>query len=396
MKPMKRALLCLGLLGVAAVLGGCPIYSSTSDYRVCDSTGCYDCPDPAYSSLCVPWACSSDSDCGGGIPCNGGQCVPGTSPTSDCSVTGCPGDQICRLSAGVASCVSLAAADAGSGEDATSTSVEAGDATGTVVVGPEASTVDAQSTADGASGSDVTSDVASPDVISSPDAAADASTGAEAGPAPVACNADGDCSLGSSCIDGLCAPQSQLCSDGSQCAVSGYACVNGLCVPHCSSGGSCPAGYQCNFARGGVCSTNPAACTGSGTSSCLGGTVCVEGHCVSPCTGGDAGASCPAGQLCINGGCLPDQAAVFECKNDGALGQLANSCDPASVCLHHSCYVPCDGDGGGCAASSCKQVTVHAGTYAACGTPTTLGSQCDWAVGSMCSGGALCVDGYCN
>ena len=76
--------------------------------------------------------------------------------------------------------------------------------------------------------------------------------------------------------------------------------------------------------------------------------------------------------------------------------QLANTCDPASVCLHHDCYVACDGDGGGCAPSDCKQVTVTAGTYAVCATATTLGSDCDFATGATCPGTAVCIDGYCK
>jgi hypothetical protein len=211
----------------------------------------------------------------------------------------------------------------------------------------------------------------------------------------MACNANGDCSVGGWCIDGQCVVTAQLCSDGSQCAVAGESCVNGLCVPQCSASTPCPAGYGCDFGLG-VCDINPDPCTGGGASSCQGGAVCVESHCVPPCGATEAGASCPSGQACVNGGCIPDQKALFSCKNDGASGQLANSCDPASVCVHHDCYTACDGDGGGCPATQCKQVTVRAGTYAICGTPTTLGSDCDFAAGAVCPSSGVCVDGYCK
>jgi hypothetical protein len=98
-KPMKRFLLGVTILGAAAFLGGCPIYSSHSsqygEYQFCNATGCYSCPDPAYSSACVPWPCRSDSDCEtSGYVCSdygqgGGRCVPGstTGPMSGvCSV----------------------------------------------------------------------------------------------------------------------------------------------------------------------------------------------------------------------------------------------------------------------------------------------------------------------
>ena len=73
---MKHLALCLAVLGVAAVLGGCPVYSSSSDYRVCNDTGCFDCPDPSYSGMCVTWSCSSDSDCAGTLTCVNSQCSP--------------------------------------------------------------------------------------------------------------------------------------------------------------------------------------------------------------------------------------------------------------------------------------------------------------------------------
>ncbi len=389
---MKRALLCLAVLGVAAALTGCPIYSNQSDYRVCTGGGCYDCPDPSYSSMCVPWACASDADCGGGYSCSAsGECLltqsgQDSSVPDDCSLNGCPSGQICRLAGGAAACVSLVGTgeDAGAFDDATS-SADAADASAT---GDAAASTDSPA-------QEASSDSATPgDALASFEADTDANGLPEAS-ASIACNANGDCSVGAWCIDGLCILVGQLCSDGSQCAVSGESCVDGICVPQCSASTPCPTGYACDFGLG-VCNVNPDPCTGTGTSSCQGGAVCVESHCVPPCTGAEGGAACPSGQACVNGGCIPDQKALFSCRNDGASGQLANTCDPSSTCVHHDCYTTCDGDGGGCAASQCKQVTVRAGTYAVCGTATTLGSDCDLAAGAACPSPGTCVDGYCR
>ena len=54
---MKRLLLGMGILGAAAFLGGCPIYPSQSnEYRVCQGSGCYSCPDTSYSGACIDLA----------------------------------------------------------------------------------------------------------------------------------------------------------------------------------------------------------------------------------------------------------------------------------------------------------------------------------------------------
>jgi hypothetical protein len=190
-----------------------------------------------------------------------------------------------------------------------------------------------------------------------------------------------------------------LCSDTSQCRGSGEACVDGLCEARCSAGAPCPTGYSCDLTRG-VCNINPSACTGSGASTCQGGTVCVEQHCVPPCAASDAGASCPGGQVCVNGGCIPDQAARFDCTNDGQSGVASNGCGAQELCIHHDCYTSCSlisnvvadcGDAG----AMCKQITIETGTYGVCGTSATLGSDCDPAQGKACAGGRVCVDGYC-
>ena len=293
---MKRLLLGIGLLGVAAVLGGCPIYSSQgNEYRVCQGSGCYSCPDPSYSGACINWQCSQDSDCDSGYVCSDqNQCIPAP-PTSaadagDCSVAGCPQGYVCKLSNGVAQCVVLG----GSGSDAGTDS--------------STSTADASGSADGP---------------------------AAAGP----CNADSDCPApGARCLDGQCTSQIDLCSDGTQCNAQGSACVDGICEATCNTNTPCPSGYGCDFTLG-VCDLNPGACSGSGTSTCQGGAVCVETHCVPPCAStAEGGAVCPAGQVCVNGGCIPDQGATFTCSNDGDQGQLANTCADGYTCLHHDCY----------------------------------------------------------
>jgi hypothetical protein len=367
-KVMKRLLLGIAILGGAAILGGCPIYPSQSEQRVCDGTGCYSCPDTSYSGACIPWQCSTDADCGAGYVCTqGGVCLaaPPYVPDAggDCSVNGCPDGYICKLSNGVAQCVGLGGSDGGgTGIDGGTPHPEAG--------GGDASSSDAGSQSDASDGA--------------------------AGPA--ACNSDGECGgHGARCIDGHCAPQVGLCSDGTQCVAQGSLCVDGVCEAQCSTTTPCPSGYGCDFTRG-VCNLNPTACTGSGTSSCQGGAVCVEGHCAPPCSAtAEAGPACASGQVCVNGGCIPDQAATFACANDGDEGQLANTCASGFTCIHHDCYLGCDPEAGtGCGTgTTCKNVVIETGTYGICATATTLGSDCDPAQGKSCATG-VCIDGFCK
>lgn len=361
---MKRLLLGIGLLGVAAFLGGCPIYPSQgSEYRVCQGSGCYSCPDPTYSGACINWQCSQDSDCDDGYVCSAeDQCVPAP-PTSaadagDCSVNGCPQGYVCKLSNGVAQCVVL---PGGGGDAGTDSSTGTGDASG-----------------DGNGGGDAP---------------------VTAGP----CNADSDCTApGALCVDGQCTLPIDLCSDGTQCKAQGSACVDGICEARCDASTPCPSGYGCDFTLG-VCNLNPGACTGSGTATCQGGALCVEGHCVPPCAStAEGGVACTAGQVCVNGGCIPDQGATFTCSNDGDQGQLANTCPDGETCLHHDCYTACELDGGsGCGSpsevtnSSCTDVTIETGTYAVCAPSGMMGSQCDPAQSKACSSG-VCIDGTCH
>jgi hypothetical protein len=359
---MKRLLLCVSVLSIAVVVGGCPIYSASPD---CGSDGCYG---PSSGFAVYPDA-------------------------TDCS-NGCPSGYVCKLAGGQTQCVPSARPPSDSGSP-TDTSV------------PESG-----SRVDGADAPSVPPDAAAPDSLppeagETPDVAesgdgspampaVDASGGADA-PAPVTCNAAADCAAGDTCVNGRCTPQSQLCSDTTQCTTPSEACVNGICEPHCSSSSPCPAGYECDFTRG-VCSLNPSPCTGSGPTHCQGGSTCVEGRCVAPCASSDSGAACPAGQICVNGGCIPDEAARFTCKNDGQSGTLATACASTEICLHHDCYAACDPDAANpCTdpSTGCKQVTVTAGTYIVCASTSSLGSDCDLAAGKPCSNG-VCIDGYCR
>jgi len=384
---MKRALLSVTVFGAAAVLAGCPVYSSSGDYRVCTDTGCFDCPDPTYSGMCIPWSCSTDSDCGSGYTCSGsGECVAGgSSAPSGCgSSAGCQSGYVCKLWGGAAQCVPAPGEPDASADEGEASAGE--DSTAAIP------TVDA-SAADASPEATVDAPVrVAPDAEVTREAGTDAT---EAGGVSIPCNASGDCAVGSTCVDGQCTPRDQLCSDATQCVVAGESCVNGVCVPQCSASAPCPTGYDCNLTLG-VCDINPAPCEGSGSSSCQGGAICVDSHCVPPCDSGAGAPACAQGQVCVNGGCLPDQRARFTCKNDGESGLLANLCDDSTICLHHDCYPACDADGGGCGNLECKEVTVAAGTYAVCATPSTLGSDCDLAAGAACPGGGTCVNGYCE
>jgi hypothetical protein len=380
---MKRAL-CLSLFaGLVAVLGGCPVYSDSSgDYRVCDGSQCYDCPNDVYSSACVPWQCGSSLDCPSGFYCGGdgtcvtngtyedggifssgpdastgsscsqpGDCSPGyncganySCSPGDCSTSGCPNGWACVLEGGAAVCAPTATGGVDSG---------------TFV------------------------DAASPPV--------------DAGPA---CQQSSDCALvdgggGYLCLDGVCVAPVNQCSDGTQCQ-AGEKCVQGACTPTCGGSVTCPTGYSCDE-KNGVCTGNPTPCGGD-AGTCSGGTVCSQDHCVAPCGGGGV---CPSNEMCLQGGCVPVEQPVFFCAQDG----VQDACAIGSICLHHSCYIACNADAGADAANGCqsadqfnqcKSVTTSSGTYDVCGSSTNLGSQCDPTTGVSCPSAGVCIDGYCH
>jgi hypothetical protein len=321
--------------------------------------------------------------------------------SSDCS-SQCPAGYICKFAGQQIQCVpaSSLSGDAGQSVDATALADSGGadaplDGRGSTADGSGAGDASDAARAFDASDAFAGSDGSRVADGSEASAASDASDA----PAQSSCNSNRECGGGGAkCIDGQCTPQSRLCSDGTQCVAAGASCVDGVCEPHCSANAPCPGGYACDFTRG-VCNVDSGPCAGSGPSTCQGGSTCVEGRCVPPCSAGGGASACPGGQLCINGGCIPDEAATFDCKNDGQSGLLATACSATAICLHHGCYPGCDPDAGASACSDpatvCKQVTVTEGTYDVCGTAANLGSDCDPAIGMYCSG-SVCIDGYCR
>lgn len=352
---MKRVL-SFALFGLAAaVLGGCPIYPSDRDHRVCRSGACYDCPDGYYSSGCTDWQCNDDIDCPSDYTCNSNhRCVQGTTNpnpppstgactkssdcgtgqvcgvdnychTGDCSTWGCSSGNVCKLSGGVLQCVP----------------------TGT--------------SPDGGNSTECSSDVQC------------ASKGA-----------------GSKCLSGVCVLPKDQCLDATQCP-NDQQCVQGVCTPSCSANKPCPTGYSCDTAKG-VCAGNPSPC--STDSQCTGNTTCVQQHCVDRCGPNNA---CGNGLICVDGGCMPDQKPVFTCNTEG----VQDACAAGSLCLRHSCYISCNPDAGtSCATADkfnvCKSVTTSSGSYNVCGSSSNLGSECDPAAGKNCTGGLVCIDGFCR
>jgi hypothetical protein len=353
---MKRVLSFV-LFGLAAAfLGGCPIYPSDRDHRVCQNGYCYNCDDGYYNSGCTEWQCNDDVDCpsdytcntahrciskgtttappSSGTACNGpNDCAPGqvcgtdkTCHTGDCSVWGCSSGYTCKLSGGKLACVSVGSTDGGA-----------------------------------------------PAVECSSD---------------VQCESKG---AGSKCLSGVCVAPKDQCLDATQCQNS-QQCVQGVCTPSCSSTKPCPNGYSCDTAKG-VCTGNPTPC--SNDAQCTGGTTCVQQHCVDRCGPNN---TCGGGLVCVGGGCMPDQKPQFTCNTEG----VQDACANGSICLRHSCYIACGADGGEptCATADkfnvCKSVTTSSGTYNVCGSSSNLGSDCDPTAGRSCSNGLVCIDGFCR
>lgn len=345
---MKRAVTFL-LLGIGtAILGGCPIYPSDAGSRVCIGGECFACPDPYYSSACNAWVCTDGTDCPSGYACGSDRrCHLGDLPATDagttcakpsdcpagsncgadnrchagdCGATGCPATYVCKVSGGVAQCVS--------------TGTDAGDG-GTGIVSSCKKDEDCSAT-----------------------------------------------TAGAKCLSGSCvAPQDQ-CADATQCT-GGAQCVQGVCTPACDANKPCPTGYVCDTGKG-VCTgnTHPCGATSECTNgtvcveqhcvapcgpgaSCAAGLVCVDGGCTPNekpafvCTTEGVKSDCQDGSICLRHSCYiacDQDAGPDACKNAdkfnlcksvstasgtysvcGSNGNLGTECDPTQ---NKNCTAP--------------------------------------------------------
>jgi hypothetical protein len=419
---MKRlSVLGFGLL--AGLLAGCPIWmdGNSGQPQVC-TYGC-------------PTGCTSPSDCAPNETCAGdGQCRPG-----DCTTWGCASGYKCEVTpvdntgVGQASCVPIGSTTSTGGGSTTSTGGSTTSTGGsTTSTGGSTTSTGGSTTSTGGSttstGGSTTGTGGSPptpvycghpaDCSSGQICASDGTcqpgpcsasntciygyscvSGTCQSPTPNACDSDASCSNGDVCIagsdgkGGVCTPVANQCFDQSQCG-AGENCVAGKCTLGCSSNADCRDGFTCNLNTG-VCSGIAHSCTL--TNDCGSATlVCVGGACVPRSMDG---ACQNAGDVWTENGCIPDQAATFICQNDG----VQDSCALGSICLHHDCWISCDAATMmPCNTNSqfpqCKPVVDGSSTYNVCGSASNLGSECGaGSVGNAsCTGGKVCIDGFCK
>jgi hypothetical protein len=407
-----------GLIGLAGLLlSGCPIYDTTNCYSD------YDCPSNAYCSEnneCIPYPVYGAGGSGGTsnqVPCtHPEQCgvnsvcgADGTCHTGDCSFSGCVSGYKCTLDAqNLFVCVPSSTGKGGSAGAGGSLPDGGAGAAGEPDGGGGTAGADASVPVYCGNPKDCpTGQTCTPEGVCETGSCTSlgcvngyvcADDGTACVPTnPAACMLDGDCGFmgtGYKCVNGTCTAPDKLCTDKTQCP--GLAnCVDGKCVASCSAdaGASCATGYVCDAVLG-VCTPPASGC--SVTSDCDSATlVCVAGACVPEC---GAGGTCPTGQVCVANGCIPDQQPKFDCTVDGT----QDVCAASSICLHHHCYISCEGANANVCdfnppeLSLCKTVTTSSGEHNICGSNSNLGSECDPTLGPACADGKFCIDGFCK
>jgi hypothetical protein len=82
--------------------------------------------------------------------------------------------------------------------------------------------------------------------------------------------------------------------------------------------------------------------------------------------------------------------------NDGT----QDTCASGSICVHHSCYISCAAGFQVCQGlpvfNQCQSISSESGAYLVCGSPDSLGNDCDPTQGIECMGAQVCVDGVCK
>jgi len=399
---MKRLTL-LGFFGLmASILAGCPIWGGNDhgttgcEGDVCQQVGCYG-----------PGDCGVNETCGDDQQCHPGDCLSwGCSPGYKCEVDAVSQTASCLPGAGTGGSGTGGSNTGGSGTGGSSTGGTGGTGTGGMATGGTGgggNPVYCGKPGDCAAGEICAADgTCHPGPCSATNACiygyACQTDGTCQSATANACDSDKDCASGDLCIaasdgkGGVCTAAANQCFDQSQCG-DGEKCVAGKCTLGCTADADCRDGYLCDTALG-ICADPAKACTI--TNDCGSATeVCVAGACVPRSMGGTCA---NAGDVWTENGCIPNQGAAFTCANDGT----QDACASGSICLHHSCWISCDAPNQTACANlvginQCKPVEDGAATYDVCGSAGNLGSEC--GAGSMnltCSGGKICIDGFCK
>jgi hypothetical protein len=180
---------------------------------------------------------------------------------------------------------------------------------------------------------------------------------------------------------------------------AGMSCVNGECVSPCSGVEfSCP---KDSFCQNGWCVPEP--CT---KMTCPPGQICQAGNCIDPCHDKTCASwetcvegacqdltcygsrnPCPPGEKCINSACQADPCAGVTCGADKYCvgGTCVPLCDTVPCPAGTKCIQ------GGCYADPCADQICGKGEMcsSASGTPTCITDPCETA--APCAPGKVCV-----
>jgi hypothetical protein len=195
-----------------------------------------------------------------------------------------------------------------------------------------------------------------------------------------------------SCDDG------NVCSDDSCDPVNGCQHANG--TSPCDDGNACTTGDTCGD---GLCRP------GTGTLGCDDNNTCTDDSCnpASGCVTTNNSASCDDGSVCTLGdncaGGTCNGASVLDC-DDGDLC-TADSCNPASGCVHADTTAACN-DSNVCTVDSCSPASgcLHANNAIACddANACTTGDTCEGGIcqpgagGLNCDDNSVCTADTCN
>lgn len=155
-----------------------------------------------------------------------------------------------------------------------------------------------------------------------------------------ACDADGDCADGQSCIDGLCETPCTVATVADDCVNGELVCLNGVCSSGCEVGkNSCPPAQECadlgidvsgsgSFFGGGGSGAAVGVCMRPcSDDSCGDLAVCLEGFCVPTCS---EQVECSAGLVCTGGLCAPDVSSPSDTSSESGEPQTGSDSSESS------------------------------------------------------------------